>query len=133
MTQPARQYPAQLVHYLRKVVNYSDTNIATGVLVGVLPIGAMVVDAVTRVETLFNAATTNVLTAGTNSTSYDNIVGAADVTEGTTGAYRAAIATAGATTYAADTEVYAKYTQTGTAATTGKATIVIAFVVNNDR
>lgn len=132
MTGTARQYHTQQVHYLRKTVNFNDPGIGSGVCMGTLPAGAMVIDAVTRVETVFNAVTTNVLTAGTNSSSYDNIVGSADVTEGTTGGYRAAVLTAAATSYASDTDVFVKYTQTGTAATTGKATIVIAFVVNND-
>lgn len=123
----------QQVHYFRKRVNFNDANVANGVLVGTLPTGAMVIDAVVKVITAFNAATTNVLTAGTNSASYDNIIGAADVTEGTPGGYRAAIATAGATSYAADTDIFAKYTQSGTAATTGQADIVITYVPNNDQ
>lgn len=127
-----RQLHTQQIHYFRKRVNFNDAAIATGVIMGTLPAGAQVVDAVTRVNTAFNAVTTNVLTAGTNSTAFDNIIGAGDVTEGTPGAYRAAIATAGAGVYAVDTDVYVKYTQTGTAATTGQADITIAFSVNND-
>ncbi len=132
MAGPARELHTQQIHYLRKRVNYNDSGISGGVYMGTLPAGAVVIDAVTRVITAFNAATTNVLTAGTNSSSYDNIVGAADVTEGTPGGYRAAILTVAGTTYAADTDVYAKYTQTGTAATTGAAVIIISFVPNND-
>lgn len=127
-----RSFHTQQIHYLRADVSFDTANIATGVIIGTLPSGAQVVDAVVNVTTAFNAATTNVLTAGTVGASYDNIVGAADVTEGTTGGYRAAILTAGRQV-AADTDVYARYTQTGTAATTGKATIVIAFAVNNDK
>lgn len=128
----ARILHTQQTHYFRKRVNFNDTGVSTGVLVGTLPAGAMVVGAITRVNTAFNAGTTNVLTAGTNSTAYDNIIGAGDVTEGTVGGYAAAILTAGATAYAADTDIYAKYTQTGTAATTGQADIAIFFIPNND-
>ncbi len=126
-----RVHHQQLVHYFRKTVNFNDAGIASGVLMGTLPAGAQIVDAVVNVETAFNAATTNVLTAGTNSTSFDNIVGASDVSEGSAGAARA---TAGlALEFTADTDVYAKYTQSGTAATTGKAHIVISYVPNNDQ
>lgn len=132
MAPPARQYHQQMVHYLRKTVNFDDSGIGDGVSMGTLPAGAQVIDAVVNVETAFNAVSTNVLTAGTNASDYDNIVGAGDVTEGTPGGYRAAILTAAAGEYDADTEVFAKYTQSGTAATTGKAHIVIAYVPNND-
>lgn len=132
MTGVARVLHTQQVHYFRKRVNFNDAGITAGVLMGTFPAGSMVLDAVTRVNIAFNAATTNVLTAGTNSTAYDNIVGAGDVTEATPAAYRAAIATAGAGVYATDTDVFAKYTQTGTAATTGQADIVITYVPNND-
>jgi hypothetical protein len=132
MTGIARTLHTQLVHYFRTRVNYNDSGISGGVYVGTLPAGAMVIDAVTRVNTAFNAGTTNVLTAGTNSASYDNIIGAGDVTEGTPGGYRAAILTAGATAYAADTDIYVKYTQTGTAADAGQADIIITFAPNND-
>lgn len=121
-----------VVHVLTKQVNYNDANIGTGVLMGTLPAFAQVIDAVVRLEVAFNAATTNVLTAGTNSASYDNIVGASDVTEATPAAYRGAIATVGATSYATETDVYARYTQSGTAATTGRATISIMYTINRD-
>lgn len=130
MTVPAREFHTQQVHWLRRTVNFNDVNIATGVSMGMLPAGAQVVDAVTRLEVAFNAGTTNVLTAGTNSAAFDNIVGAGDVTEATPGGYRAAILTAGATSYAVPTEVFVKYTQTGTAASTGRATISIAYTID---
>lgn len=133
MTGIARTYHHQLVHYLRKRINYNTNGIKAGVYVGTLPAGAMVIDAVTRVNTAFNGDTTNVIVAGTNSSSYNNIIGAADVTEATPGAYRAAIATAGAGVYAVDTDVYVKYTHTtDDTATTGQADICIMFTVNND-
>lgn len=132
MTGVARVLHTQQSHYLRKRVNFNDAGIATGVLVGTLPLGAMLISAVARVVTAFNAVTTNVLTVGTNSTAYDNIFAAADITEATPGGYVAPAVTALATSYAADTDVYAKYTQTGTAATTGAADILIEYAPNND-
>lgn len=36
-------------------------------------------------------------------------------------------------TVAADTNVYVRYTQTGTAATAGVATIIVEYIPNNDQ
>jgi len=52
------------------------------VVIGRLPANAQVTQALARVRTTFNAGTTNVLTAGTNPANYDNILGTADIAEG---------------------------------------------------
>lgn len=129
----ARELGFQAVHYFRKTVNYNDVGISTGVKMGTLPIGAEVVDAIAKVKTAFNAATTNVLTCGTNSSSYDNILGASDITEGTPGVYRAPVAGLIADGNTVGDDIYVKYTQSGTAATTGKAVIMVMYVPNNDQ
>lgn len=82
-----------------------------------LAAGDVVIDAWAEVITAFNAVTTNVLTLGTAGTA-DKFLAAGDVAEGTPGASArkgpfAAEAAAGV--------LNAKYTQTGTAATTGRA------------
>jgi hypothetical protein len=128
----ARQLPWQVVHFLRKTVNYNDTGIGTAdtVKLGTLPSGALILDAQVRVTTAFNAATTNVLTVGTSSGSDADVVSAADVDEATTGSYQA---TRGRDlTFSADTALYVKYTQSGTAATAGVATVIVAYVTNTD-
>lgn len=125
----AQQYHQNLVHFLRKEVNYNDPGIASGVVIGRLPAGAQVTQALARVKTAFNAGTTNVLTVGTNAASYDNILGAADIAEGATG--NSVAPTANLQEAAAEIDVVAKYTQTGTAASQGKAVIHIAYSVNN--
>jgi hypothetical protein len=81
----AQQYHQNLVHYLRKEVNYNDPGIAAGVAIGRLPAGAQITQALARVRTGFNAGTTNVLTVGTNPANYDNIFAAADIAEGSAG------------------------------------------------
>ena len=81
----AQQYHQNLVHFLRKEVNYNDPGIASGYVIGRLPAGAQITQALARVKTTFDAGTTNVLTIGTNASSYDNILGAADIAEGSTG------------------------------------------------
>lgn len=128
----ARQHPLQVVNYLRKTVNFNDAGISSGVpFAAYLPAGAQILDTIVNVITAFNAGTTNVLTVGQNSSSYNDIVGSSDVTEGTPAAY-VATAGAGLDLSAGDALPYVKYAQTGTAATTGKAVVVITYVPNND-
>jgi hypothetical protein len=105
------------------VVNFNDADIASGIELCKLPANVIVTKAVCVVETAFNAATTNVLTVGTNA-SIDNILGANDVTEGTAGAYQKDAWVE----LDAATSVKVKYTQSGAAATAGKAQVYL-FVV----
>jgi hypothetical protein len=130
----ARQLPYQVVHTLRIKVNFNDAGIATGVGKQWLPKGAIITGTSVHVGTAFNAATTNVLTAGTNAGIYDNIVAAADVTEGSAPALTNAIKPTGTALgpLAADSRVFVMYTQSGTAATTGQATILIHYVPDTD-
>lgn len=125
----AQQYHQNLVHFLRKEVNYNDPGIASGVVIGRLPAGAQITQALARVKTTFNAGTTNVLSVGTNASAYDNIFGAADIAEGAAGNNVAL--TANLLEAASEADVFVKYTQTGTAASQGKAVIHIAYTVNN--
>jgi hypothetical protein len=129
----ARQNSQQQVHYLRFAVNYNDSGIANGVGKQWLPKGALIVGADVYVGAAFNAGTTNVLTVGTNATSYNNIVAASDADE-TTVALTKGIKPTGAALgpLAADAQVFAMYAQTGTAATAGAAVVVISYIPNND-
>jgi hypothetical protein len=128
-----RQTQYQMVHTLRITVNYNDAGIANGVGKQWLPAGAIIVGTDAVIDTVFNAATTNVLTLGSNAASYDNIAAAADINEGATGLTQNIKPTGtalGKLTAAA--QVFAKYTQSGTAATTGKAYLIVKYVVDND-
>jgi|SRR5688572_14999841 len=125
----AQQYHQNQVHFLRKEVNYNDPGIATGIVIGRLPANAQIVQALTRVRTTFNAGTTNVLTIGTNASNCDNIFGTADIAEGAAGNNVAPLANL--QEVLAEADVFVKYTQTGTAATQGKAVIHVAYTVNN--
>lgn len=105
-------------------VNFDDEDIDKGIKVCDLPDNIIVTKAVAVVTEAFNAATTNVLTVGTNDDA-DNLLGSGDITEGTAAAYAGGnkfvqLGTGG--------KVNAKYTQTGTAATAGAADIYL-FVV----
>jgi len=95
------------------------------VSVGKLPKGAYVIGAIVGVTTAFNAGTTNVLTVGT-AADPTALVGATDVTEGSVATTVVCHAPA---VLAADTEYVLKYTQTGTAATTGVARVTILYCI----
>lgn len=124
----ARQDPRQVVNTLKKTVNFNDAGIATGLpFDNYLPQNAFIENVLVEIVTVFNAATTNVLTVGTNASTYNNIVAAADVNEGLAGVYQATRGLGRSLTASGDVLPYAMYTQTGTAATTGQAIIVIFY------
>jgi hypothetical protein len=133
-TFPVRQAVSQEVSRLRIVVNYNDTSISGGARsYGALPAGAIIVGTDVYINTVFNAGTTKVLTVGTNTTTSNNIIAAADVDETATGLTQNVKPTGTALgPISADTDVYVKFAQTGTAATTGKAYIMIKYITDND-
>jgi hypothetical protein len=124
----ARQDPRQVANTLKKIVNYNDAGISTGLAFdNPLPQNAFILRVLVEIVVTFNAVTTNVLTVGTVGAAYNNIVAAADVNEGVAGVYDVPRALGRALTAAGDVLPYAMYTQTGTAATQGQAIIVIEF------
>lgn len=127
----ARTLGIQAVHYFRKTVNFNDTGIGTGIAFGKLPLGAHILHANVRISTAFNSAGTNRLVVGTNSSSFNNVCTSTTAAASTTGGKQSVIG--GALSFTQDTDLYVKYTAaTGTAATTGVATVTVAFVPNND-
>lgn len=86
-----------------------------------LEIGDVVIRAWAEILTAFNAGTTNVLLLGTAGTD-NKFLAVGDVTEGTPGVYPATNKPASAAETAAGL-LNAKFTQTGTAATTGLARV----------
>lgn len=136
MTHPnARQTQFQQQHYFRKLVNFNDTGIGTGVYVGTLPAGAQIVSTNVNIITGFNAGTTNVLTWGMNGpTTNNNMCAAGDVDETATGLTLGIKPTGTALVpLAADSDLYAMFTQTGTVATTGQAVLICHYIPNNDQ
>jgi hypothetical protein len=124
----ARQDPRQVVNTLKKTVNFNDAGIATGVAFdNPLPQNAFIENVLVEIVVVFNAGTTNVLTAGTNGASYDNIVAAGDINEAALGVTRVDRALGRSLTAAGDVTPYVRYTQTGTAGTTGQAIVVIFY------
>lgn len=125
---PVRQDPRQVVNTLKKRFQFNTAGIATGVAFdNSLPMGAVITAVLVEIITAFNAATTNVLTVGTNSSTYNNLVAAADVNEGATGTTRVDRGIGGAIMRAAELAPYVMYTQSGTAATTGDAEVTITY------
>lgn len=129
-----RQTQFQMPHSLRKLVNYNDAGVAAGVLVGTIPAGSIISSVIVEIATLFNAGTTNVLTVGTTGTGTD-LMTSAETISGTIGQKAAATykGTTAAAPVAVDTDIFVAYAQTGTAATTGVAYVLITYHVNNDR
>jgi hypothetical protein len=132
MAVAARQLHTQQEHYFRASVTYATVGIGTAgtVPLGTLPAGAIVTSCIVKVTEAFNAATTNVLTVGTAADD-DAVMVAGDVNEAAIGT-TIAVAPVGYTV-TVSTPLYITYTQTGTAATAGAATIILGFVPNNDR
>lgn len=124
MAGPARQLHTQQSHYLRKRINFNDTNIGGGVVMGTLPAGAVILNQNVRVVTAFNAGTTNAINVGTAAGGTQLFTDAA-----TAGARSPTIANL---SFASDTDIFVQYAQTGTAATTGQADIIITYAPNND-
>lgn len=125
----ARSQPRQVLNTWRKQVNFNDPGIAAGVAGVVLPIGTFICRVLLEIVTVFNAATTNVLTVGTN-VGINNIIAAADVDETAVGVYDVTRGLGRSLTAAADVTVSVKYTQTGAAATTGQAELVMYYEAN---
>lgn len=129
---PARQGTTQQVNYIRKTVNFNDPGVSSPTNpFARLPLNAFIVGVQVEIVTAFNAATTNVLTIGTSTTA-NEIVAAGDVDETAVATTDVLRARGASLTAAAEKNLYAKYTQTGTAATAGKANVVIAYIPNND-
>lgn len=104
-------------------VSFDTDGASAGVAIGRVPANTIITGAVAVVRTAFNAATTNVLTIGTNGAA-DNIFGADDIKEDSAGPN-----IKNAWLECEDeTEVKAKYAQTGDAATAGKADVFLKVV-----
>ncbi len=102
-----------------------------GVPIGGLEAGTVPLHCQVTIETAFNAATTNVLVVGTVDDD-DGFATSASTVAGTPGFKGNLTGALTGIPLGANKVVYAKYTQSGTAATTGKATIVLYFAVKQE-
>jgi hypothetical protein len=121
--------------YYRVNINYNDPGISAGQAFGALGQNEFIRVIDCHVKTAFNASTTNVLTFGTTKASANEIVQSGQITASTTTSRQALTSAIGLgvnATSAGDVTLYAKYAQTGTAATAGAMTCVIETVPDND-
>lgn len=126
------------IAYLRRTVTF-DTPFAdkpgvtpvSGVPIGALEAGAIPLGCDVAIETAFNAGTTNVLVVGSLADD-DGFATTAATIPGTTGLKQNLAGALSGIPLASDTVVFVKFTQTGTAATTGKAHIVMKFAVKRE-
>ena len=127
-TTVARQYPYQLVHYLRKSIAYTDNG--TALEVGIVPAGALILKPASgiHVTTAFNAGTNNYIDIGT--TADDDYFGT-DLS-GTATTFVPLDEAVGGYLVASATRITVTVGLTGTAATTGAAEVVIAYIPDND-
>lgn len=123
----ARKNYQRDVGYIAKNFSFNTPGIevAANICVGTLPAGCMLIQTYIRVKTAFNAVTTNVIIVGTTADT-DHFVEAADVAEGSTG-LTISDRNLGEV-YTSDTKVWVQYSQTGTAATTGEADVVLTYI-----
>lgn len=131
---PARKDPRQVSNTLKRVLNYNDSDIAQFSFANSLPAGAFVTRVMVEIVTAFNAGSTNPITVGTNSTTYNNMIASSDNTPGTPGVYFVASGTTKlgrAFAAAGETPVFGTYIPTGTAPTAGQAVIVIEYEGGN--
>lgn len=130
----ARQLATQQVHYLRCGITFADNGLVK--TVGTIPAGSQMINLTSGVyvREVFNAGTSNVLDIGTTA---DDDLYATDLALGTKAFValdEAATATNVNTWYVTvDTTITATVALSGTAATTGAAEIIIAYIVDNDR
>jgi hypothetical protein len=123
MTGAARLLHTQQVHYLRKRVNYNDRGIASGVYMGTLPAGAMIVMQNVRVSTAFNG-TGPAINVGITPLGSELFTDAA-----TAGARSPTIPNI---SFAADTDIFVSSPATA-GPTAGVGDVIIGFVPNNDQ
>lgn len=104
-------------------ISFDTEGASTGVDLCQIPENIIITRAVALVDKAFNAATTNVLTVGTND-DVNDLLGSGKITAGTAGAYSADLFIKSGE----EKTIKAKYTSTGTAATAGTAEVFLFFV-----
>jgi hypothetical protein len=133
-TMSKRDLYQQELHYYRLTINFNDPGISAGQAFGMLGQNSYVHSIDCHVTTVFNAGTTNVVTIGTTKTMANELFATASLNAASATVQHLTTATGLGiySTSAADVTLWAKYTQTGTAATTGAVTCVISYAPNND-
>lgn len=125
----AREYPQQMVHYMRRTVNWNTDNIRTAnsVRLGTLPAGAQILQCLMIPKTAFDG-TGPTLSVGTDNDNNNIMDGGGEATTA------AIIDTVAAfLSFTQDSDVYILLDEsTTTPSTEGQAVIVLSFVPDND-
>jgi hypothetical protein len=125
----ARQYDTAQVHYIRKTSTFADGITAT-VSIGIIPSGALVIDAGMYVKTSYNWGTNNLINLGTAG---DTDGFATSLSLATVGLIKwDELATSNDVLMTADTWCTATYICTGSDATRGEIELFVAFLADND-
>jgi hypothetical protein len=123
MGSQARVYHTNQIHYLRKDIVFTDTAVMT---VGVLPAGAIVVDAGVVVSTAWNSGTSDVLDIGTSG---DGDGFATDLSLRTIGnIVWDELATSNDLYSASEVTITCQAASTGTTATAGLGHVYVAYI-----
>jgi hypothetical protein len=124
----ARQYPQQMIHYLRKSITYADNGLTVDV--GTIPAGALVLKPLSgvAVNVAFNGDTTNTLDIGPSTDSGTNLW-ATLLALGTIAFVP--IDEVVTTLVSVDTKVQAKVVSSASASA-GQGEIIIAYIPDND-
>ena len=113
----------ETVGSISDLIEYTDVSAgAATVLIGTLPAGARYLDSSVMVITAFNAGSADALTVGISS-DYDYIVTDGHPTTADSESYGELLDW----TPTSDQLIYARYTHSGTAPTTGKAVVTVRF------
>lgn len=116
------------VHVISREINLGDAGLAAGTFpIGAFEKNAIPIRAGVTILTAFNAATTNVLVVGT-ALDDDGAITSANAVAGTLGLKAGTGAQLG-TPLTVDSIFFAKFTQSGTAATTGRAIAWVEAIV----
>jgi hypothetical protein len=124
---PARRDSRQVTNTLKRILNFNDSDAALAAFFSSIPAGAVVTKVLVVVLTAFNA-TTNTFSLGQNG-GHNDMAAVGDVNLGVTGAYdiERGVGLAAIINATADVAISAVYTQTGAAATAGKALIMVEY------
>lgn len=109
--------------YCVGTVDFNTGGIASGSVIGKLPKNAIILKAIAQVKEPFNAGSSNKISVGFKANK-NEVLQDSVITAGTKGNY-----TKDVFIVAEDTEIYAKYEQTGTPANKGSVDILLEIVV----
>ena len=145
MPLPARWIDLQVIEVLRYDFTFNNAGLNSGnanttaavaaaalnagINIGTLPQGAIPIQCNCYVDVAFNNGTNNLFSVGLTATGTDLVNGGSLASKAAviTAVPIAAIATSKATTDQQNTPIYLSTSQTGTAATTGQATVQITY------